>query len=157
MDQDKAQQHELLLRKWIHEDELINHRLTWLMVSQTLLFTAYAALYYADATAEAQCPGKATILKSKIEFSIFLLPWIGAFVSILIWTAVIAAIRALYILKDLHDKAIIIPPESQHEHYGYHRLGISDRTIILGLAPCLIPFIFFLVWLLLIVSNYRYG
>lgn len=30
---DLRKQHELLLGKWRHEDELINHKLTWLAVS----------------------------------------------------------------------------------------------------------------------------
>ena len=29
---------------WVHEDDLINHRLTWLLVSQALLFAAYGAI-----------------------------------------------------------------------------------------------------------------
>jgi hypothetical protein len=128
------------------------------MVSQTLLFTAYAALYYAAATADAailqaQRTGKeetlqlAAKLPIQMGHIISLVPGIGASVSFLIWIAVIAAIRAIFILKGQHDKAIVIPPENQHEHYGYHRLGISDQTTILGLVPpCLIPLIFFCVW-----------
>ena len=33
--------YEDLREKWTHEDDLINHRITWLLLSQTLLFTAY--------------------------------------------------------------------------------------------------------------------
>src|ERR1700730_10864564 len=116
MDIEKIRQHELLLRKWIHDDELINQTLNWLMVSQTLLFTAYAALYYSAATADAailqaQHTGKEETLRSaaklpiQIGHIISLVPWIGA-MSFLIWIAVIAAIRAIFILKGQHDLAI---------------------------------------------------
>ena len=33
-----------LREQWTHEDNLINHRLMWLILSQGLLFTAYGTL-----------------------------------------------------------------------------------------------------------------
>ena len=30
--------------KWIHEDNLVNNRLTWLILSQTILFAGYGIL-----------------------------------------------------------------------------------------------------------------
>jgi len=32
------------LIRWRHEDNLINHRLTWLLISQTILITGYASI-----------------------------------------------------------------------------------------------------------------
>lgn len=48
---DLHNKYDVLRAKWHAEDELINHRVTWLLVSQSLLFSALAALYYARATA----------------------------------------------------------------------------------------------------------
>lgn len=33
-----------LREQWVHEDDVINFRITWLILSETLLFTAYAVL-----------------------------------------------------------------------------------------------------------------
>jgi hypothetical protein len=159
-DPEKAErQHRLLLEKWLHEDELLNHRLTWLMVSQTLLFTVYAALYYADATArltitqfqnggQNQNALSAGKLIDQLEHLVPLVPVIGASVSFLIWIAVVGAIGAMHVLQSQHTKAITIPPYNVHEHYGYHRLGIADITTWAGLAaPLCIPLIFTIVWI----------
>ena len=155
--EDLRKQHELLLSKWLHEDELINHRLTWLTVSQTLLFTVYSALYYAAATVHTailQHPQaddrlhNANKLLARIEEVIHIVPFIGFWVSLLILIAVIAAVFAMGILKSQHNEAIQIPPAEIAKHFGWHRLGISDATTLFGLAPpVIIPMIFLYVWL----------
>jgi hypothetical protein len=130
--------HDVLTRRWAREDDLINHRLTWLMVSQTLLFSAYAALYYAEATTfAAKCDLRD--FNAKIEKANSFIPLLGAFSSFAIWVAVLGAASAMFILWRRHEK--IRPPH----HYP---IFVSRLTTCLGLVPPLfIPLIFAFVWL----------
>jgi len=104
----RVQRHLLLLReKWSMEDELINHRMTWLLVSQGLLFSAFAALFYAKATALApliqqpSCTSVCADVKPQIEKlvsdlgdAILLVPVVGIMVSLTIWVSIFAAAEA---------------------------------------------------------------
>lgn len=52
-------QTEDLREKWTHEDDLINHRITWLFVSQTLLFAGYGLLLQVRSSNPTPAPGTA--------------------------------------------------------------------------------------------------
>ena len=45
-----------LREQWTHEDNLVNHRLMWLILSQGLLFTAYGTLSTAKLHCQAARP-----------------------------------------------------------------------------------------------------
>ena len=71
--------------KWVHEDNLINHRVTWLHYSQTLLFAVYGVLMTVTPPSEHLEKAK-TILRW--------LPWFGILVTCLIFLAVAGAVIA---------------------------------------------------------------
>jgi hypothetical protein len=129
---------DVLERKWAREDDLINQRLTWLMVSQTLLFSAYAALYYAEATTfAAKCDLRD--FNAKIEKANSFIPLLGAVSSGAIWIAVFGAVSAMLMLWRRHEKV-----RSPH----HHPIFVSRLTTCLGLVPALIiPLVFAFVWL----------
>lgn len=133
---------DVLERKWTREDDLINQRLTWLMVSQTLLFSAYAALYYAEATTfAAKCDpsGPVHAFNAKIEKANSYVPLLGAVSSFVIWIALLGAASAMFMLWRRHEKV------RRPHHYP---IFVSRLTTWLGLVPPLfIPLIFAFVWL----------
>jgi hypothetical protein len=65
---------------WEHEDELVNHRLNWLLTSQTILFAGYAT--------------------QKEEVNIRkLIALLGGLTSFILLLSIIAAVWALFILR----------------------------------------------------------
>jgi len=76
--------------KWTHEDNLINQRLTWLLITQTLLFAGYANI----------------IVKPKEDITLLtdlillIMPIFGVLFSNIIRISVNAAIMAMLDLKE---------------------------------------------------------
>ena len=79
--------------KWVHEDNLINHRLNWLIMTQTILFAAYGLLLGTGTEQQ--------VLKyqNQIDRVIEALPIIGILVSFLILLGIVGAVGAMYELR----------------------------------------------------------
>jgi len=68
-----------LREQWVHEDNLINHRMTWLILSNGLLLTAYGLL-----------------LKDGVRLLVLSIPAIGMFLSFVVGAAIYAALAAMH-------------------------------------------------------------
>lgn len=66
-----------------HEDDLVNSRLTWFLVVQSLLFAAYGV------TLEAPQVGQSTPLQIQLLETV--IPWIGIAASILVFSSILGA------------------------------------------------------------------
>ncbi len=112
-----------LREQWTHEDNLVNHRLMWLILSQGLLFTAYGSL---------------TLDKHRwlvIGFPVFGMAVAGIIgVSILAALDATEAIRRQYEAAGL-DKLCHLTPDSRTGHRG-------------GWAARALPFVFGTLWML---------
>jgi hypothetical protein len=121
------------------EDGLINHRLTWLLTGQPLLFLAYATASTARKGANESLLGE--------EFARSLLYWApvaGFTMSLTVWVAMIGVCRAMWLLRRRR---------SAHTH-----AGVSDLTTFLGLVPAIIiPVVLALVWFALWPGNAARG
>ncbi len=82
-----------LREKWVHEDNLVNHRLTWLLVSQTLMFAGYGVLL--DSLGRCPSPSQASHIRRLLTY----LPFFGIATSLLILGGIVAAVWALIILR----------------------------------------------------------
>jgi len=108
-----------------HEDELINHRLTWLIGSQSLLFAGYALLLGVDTSSPA-------FPIERWNLAVQWFPWLGIFISSLIFLGILSAIIASTILKIRFDR----------EDFGVHVL-----TTLGGWSTALLfPVAFAVVW-----------
>ena len=67
-----------LREQWTHEDNLVNHRLMWLILSQGLLFTAYG-----------------TLSSAKLHWLVIGFPFFGMAVSAVIGVSIFAALDAI--------------------------------------------------------------
>ena len=63
---------------WTHEDNLVNHRLMWLILSQGLLFTAFG-----------------TLSAAKVGWLVFGFPFFGMVAAAVIWISIAAAFSAI--------------------------------------------------------------
>lgn len=66
-----------LREQWTHEDNLVNHRLMWLILSEGLLFTAYG-----------------TLSTAKLHWLVFGFPFFGMAVAGVIGVSIYAALAA---------------------------------------------------------------
>ena len=76
---------------WHHEDTLINHRLTWLLTSQSLIFVAYGWALNSE--------NGIKITKTIIK--------VGLFTSSLIFIGLLAAILAQIVLRKKYGKLYV--------------------------------------------------
>lgn len=112
-----------LREQWTHEDNLVNHRLMWLILSQGLLFTAYG-----------------TLTMDKHRWLVFGFPVFGMAVAAVIGVSIFAALDASGAIEAAYDKAGLnrlchLTPQSPTGHRG----DWAARTL---------PFVFGTLWLL---------
>src|SRR5712675_612328 len=77
-----------LREQWTHEDNLVNHRLMWLILSQGLLFTAYG-----------------TLSTAKLHWLVFGFPFFGMAVSAVIGISIFAALAAIEEVDRQYEEA----------------------------------------------------
>lgn len=112
-----------LREQWTHEDNLVNHRLMWLILSQGLLFTAFG-----------------TLSIDKHRWLIIGFPLFGMAVAAVIGVSIFAALRATDEIHRQYDAAglqrlcPLTPIESQRRHGQ--------------LAAVSLPFVFGALWAL---------
>jgi hypothetical protein len=125
-----------------HEDNLIIQRLSWLMASQSFLFTAYAIVTNALATS----PGKnVDSFINHLLALVKIIPIVALLNSLLIAASIIAALIAINQLRCGYKK--------QGATLGILRLQTSRVPRVLGLAaPVILPLLFFAVWLYLLMQ-----
>jgi hypothetical protein len=117
--------------RWWHEDSLVNNRLTWLLVSQALLFAALGALTRAADGAPAGRVPLHLVLAG-------LIPTVGGLVAAGVLLATIAACWAQWKIARQTGSG----------------LGVSRVTTLLGWAPSLVlPMVFLWAWYALGVAT----
>jgi len=112
-----------LREQWTHEDNLVNHRLMWLILSQGLLFTAYGSLTL-----------------DKHRWLVIGFPVFGMAVAAIIGVSILAAldateaIRRHYVAAGL-ERLCNLTPNSDTGHRG-------------AWAAKALPFVFGTLWML---------
>lgn len=95
-----------LREQWTHEDNLVNHRLMWLILSQGLLFTAYG-----------------TLSTAKHKWLVIGFPVFGMAVAAVIGVSIFAALDATAAIRKQFDEAGLnalcsIAPTTRTGHRG---------------------------------------
>ena len=125
-----------------HEDNLIMQRLSWLMASQSFLFTAYAIVTNGMTTSPAT--GGNMFVNHLLTLS-RIIPVVALLNSLLIAISILAALKAIRELRNAYRK--------QPEPLEAIPLQTSKSARMLGLsAPVLLPPLFLAVWLYLLVQ-----
>lgn len=126
-----------------HEDNLIMQRLSWLVASQSFLFTAYAITTNGLSSLEPKTAG-GFLEQSALLFR--LIPTVAIFVALLIYISILAALRAIRQIRRLYQ-AKSLPPHLPP-------IQTAATTRLLGLsAPLLLPLLFVSVWLVLLLNG----
>lgn len=125
-----------------HEDNLVMQRLSWLMASQSFLFTAYAIVTSNLTTAAAI---SANVHLHHLVTLSHIIPVVGLLNSFLIFVSILAALKAIRELRRRYER--------QPQPLQAIRLQTSRTVRWAGLsAPLLLPLMFFAVWLFLLTE-----
>src|SRR5437870_1087883 len=131
-----------LIRQRIeHEDNLIVQRLSWLVASQSFLFTAYAIVL--NGLTASPPPAAGALMHQQMRLS-RLIPLAGILTCALIYVGIVAAVKAIAGLRRTYRSRF---PSDETDLPGIQTGGL---TRALGLAaPLLLPLVFIGVWLYL--------
>src|SRR6266404_1150677 len=132
-----------LIRERIeHEDNLIVQRLSWLVASQSFLFTAYAIVTNGLTT---QPPQPACIhFSDQLQLLFQLIPIVGTLTCVLIYVSVLAAVVTMRRLRN-----------SYHSRFGNEDAAAPPIQTLAPIrlfgysAPVLLPLVFTTIWLIL--------
>jgi len=120
----------VLREQWTHEDNLVNHRLMWLILSEGLLFTAYG-----------------TLSTAKLHWLVFGFPFFGMAVAGVIGVSIFAAIAAT---DDI---------QARYEEAGLQRLCALTPSRRIGhrgrWAAQALPFVFGGLWALAMAGAFN--
>ena len=123
-----------------HEDNLIMQRLSWLMASQSFLFTAYAIVTNGLTTSPTT---GGNVFVSHLLVLARIIPVVALLNSLLIFVSITAALKAIRELRRAY--------QHQSEMLETISLQTSKSARVLGLsAPVLLPLLFLAVWLFLL-------
>jgi len=125
-----------------HEDNLVLQRLSWLMASQSFLFTAYAIVTNGLTTSSVT---GGNVFLSHLTTLVRIIPIVALLNSLLILVSILAALKAIRELREGYRK--------QPEILQVIPLQTSRSARILGLsAPVLLPLLFLAVWVFLLAQ-----
>src|SRR6266478_6002708 len=131
-----------LLRERIeHEDNLIVQRLSWLVASQSFLFTAYAIVTNGLAT---QPQVTSPHFMHQLQLLFQLIPIVGTLTCVLIYVSVLAAVVTMRRLRN-----------SYHSRFGKEDAPAPPIQTLAPVrlfgysAPVLLPLVFTIIWLIL--------
>ena len=118
------------------EDDLIDQRVRWLLMSQSILF---AAVGVSD--------------ESTAGITLRVVPFVGIFCSLGILSSLLAALLSL----DRYRKALLRNcPRSEDEDCCYPQLHRKEGIIRLGLAsPIVLPIVFCAAWIAVLILSSR--
>ena len=122
------------------EFTLVSERMTWLVVSESFIFSAFAA------TVANYKPDHK--MATALLFLLWALPFVGFLLAVLVYPAILAAHSAAFKLKNLRDTVDDRIP------IDLKVAKISSKTnehLIGNIPPYAIPPIFIIVWLVLII------
>ena len=131
--------YEMIRRRIEHEDNLIVQRLSWLVGSQSFLYTAYAIVL--NGLTAPPVSGAARFVDQQL-FLFRLLPIVAILTCALICIGILAAVKAMAELRIAYQLKMGVEIESLptiQVRGPIRRLGLS--------APVLLPLIFIAVWL----------
>jgi len=124
-----------------HEDNLIIQRLSWLMASQSFLFTAYAIV--TNGLTNPPAPG-ADVFVSHLTTLSRIVPIVALLNSLLIFISILAALKGIRELRNEYCRHPVLETITLQTTPFTRTLGMS--------APLLLPPLFIAVWLYLLMQ-----
>ena len=125
-----------------HEDNLVMQRLSWLMASQSFLFTEYAIV--TNALTNSMGNNRGMIFAGRLSALEDLISIVSLLNRLLIFVSILAALKSIRELRREY--------RNQVGNLEGMALQTSRVTRLLGLsAPVILPLVFVMVWLFLLM------
>ncbi len=136
------EQYQIFRNRIEHEDNLVMQRLSWLMASQSFLFTAYAIVSNGMVNSP---PAGGNIFVRHLVALARIVPVVAMLNSLLIFVSILAALKAIRQLRNQYNR--------HPGKLGAISLQTNKIARTLGLsAPVLLPLLFLAVWLFLLLQ-----
>jgi hypothetical protein len=137
------EQYHLVRSQIEHEDNLISQRLSWLLASQSFLFTAYAI------TLNGPSQSHFKTFEANSELLVRLLPLVGLISTLLIWISILAGISAMKKLRVDFERGV-----RGHLPGGLPTIQTGGMAFRAGqFGPVLTPLLFVAVWVVLVMHG----
>jgi hypothetical protein len=142
----RAQYYELIRGQIEHEDQTINQRVMWQIISQAFFFGAYASLLNAPKEAK-----NATVDAAQLLL-LWGMPLAALSAGILTYLSVVASMRTISTLRYLYKQYA----DNERRHDPTDKLfpdidGPAQARRLAILTPLLMPWVFILTWIALLV------
>jgi hypothetical protein len=124
--------------------DLISHRMGWLLISQSFLFTAFAL-----AAAHVRNPLAAQV---PINHFLHLVPLLGLITCVLVGLSLLAVLRVIWQLKASRERVEAELTRPLEDRYGASSVPRTSPADWLGHGPAmLVPSLFATAWLYLLL------
>jgi hypothetical protein len=97
-----------------HEDSLVNHRITWLLISQAFVFAAFTSVAL-------QQNQVLNIPKENIPLLLFFIALLGQALNISSFAGILAAFRSLRILREKWYNTVEDQTKDRYPPITYHQ------------------------------------
>ncbi len=139
--------HRLFRSQMDHEDDQIAQRIAWLVTSQAFMFTAYAITTNGLRNPPPSSGGTG-IFPEQLMLLFRLLPIVAIFTTLLIFTSILAALKAMRELRRAYQSNAAVT--------GGLLFQTTISTRLLGLAaPTFLPPLFVVVWSALLIHSFH--
>ena len=144
-DLNRAEFYGLIRSQIDHQDELVNQRVMWQIITQAFFFSAYTSLL------NAQKEAKTPMFEAEQLLLIWLLPIAGLLAGALTYVSIIVSIKTIEHLRSLYEEfASQKPPEDNSSKWYPYIQGPPHLTKWGKLTPILMPAVFTLAWLIIL-------
>lgn len=125
--------------------DLVSHRMGWLLISQSFLFTAFAL-------AEANV-GNSQADRFALDEFVHIVPLLGLCTALFVGLSLLAAMRVIWAMKATRSKLEARLTRPLEEAYGAASVPRASPADLIGYGPALVlPSLFAAAWLYLLFS-----
>ena len=144
-EQTRAEYYGLIRGQIEHHDQLVNQRITWLIITQAFFFGAYATLL------NAQKEAKNPLFEAEQLLLIWLVPIAALLAGALTYVSIISSLRNIEHLRTLYEGYSRAKAPEDASSKLYPPIQGPPRLLKLAkLAPIWMPIVFMTAWLIVL-------
>ena len=143
-EQTKAEYYGLIRGQIEHQDNLVNQRVIWQIISQSFFFGAYASLLNAPKEA------KSAFFEAEQILLIWLLPIAGLLAGALTYASIIASLKSIEHLHKLYDEYARSRADDVSSKLFPYIQGPPHLLKWAKVSPTWMPVVFSVAWLLVL-------
>ena len=145
-DLSRAQYYELIRSQIEHEDQTVNQRVIWQIISQAFFFGAYASLVTAPQQA------KDPVFQTLQQFLLWAMPVAALLAGMLTYMSILASLRTMSYLRGLYESYAKEGRQDDASSKLYPDIhGPANARRWALLTPLAMPLVFIVTWIAVVV------